>query len=123
MIQKTFINTAGKSMVQVTFTLPDSIWADRIHLVGDFNGWDRTSHPFQRDRAGRWILTVELDLGRAYQFRYLRDGQDWMSESQADACVCDRGGTDNFVVFTDPNFKRYFDEPAGGYWGRDDRIH
>ncbi|MEJ2558476.1 MAG: hypothetical protein P8186_20120 [Anaerolineae bacterium] len=38
MIHKTFIRTNGTSVARVTFTLPDSIWADQIYLVGDFNG-------------------------------------------------------------------------------------
>jgi 1,4-alpha-glucan branching enzyme len=110
MIHKTFIRTNGTSVARVTFTLPDSIWADQIYLVGDFNGWNRTSHPFQRDREGRWGLTVDLELGRAYQFRYLCDGEHWKNDSQADAHVHNRYGSDNFVVVTDPSFKQYFDK-------------
>ena len=28
--------------------------ADALHLTGDFNGWDRTSHPLTRDPWGVW---------------------------------------------------------------------
>jgi len=87
MINKTFINDGSKAVARVTFTLPDSIWADKIYLVGDFNDWDRTSHPFQRDREGRWIITVDLELGRAYQFRYLVDGKEWINDSQREGCI------------------------------------
>jgi 1,4-alpha-glucan branching enzyme len=52
MIHKTFVNGNGTGVARVTFTLPDSVWADRVYLVGDFNQWSRTSHPFQRDRDG-----------------------------------------------------------------------
>ena len=110
MIHKTFITVNGRTVVRVTFTLPDSIWADKIYLVGDFNHWNRTSHPFRRDRTGRWILTVDLEPGRAYQFRYLCDNDRWMNESQADAHVHNRYGSDNFVVITDPNFEQHRDE-------------
>jgi 1,4-alpha-glucan branching enzyme len=110
MIQKVFIETDRGPVARVTFSLPDSMWAEEVYLVGDFNGWNYTSHPFQRDRQGNWSLTVELELGRAYQFRYLRDGRDWMNDSQADACVHTRYGSDNFVVITDPHFKQYCDE-------------
>ncbi len=30
--------------------------AQALFLTGDFNGWDRTSHPLQRDDAGVWSL-------------------------------------------------------------------
>lgn len=107
MIQKTFVSADGRTVARVTFTLPDSVWADKIYLVGDFNRWNRNSHPFRRDRIGQWTLTLELDLGRAYQFRYLRDGQDWMNDGQADAYIHDTYGNHTFVVITDPNFKQY----------------
>ncbi len=67
-IQKTFVKAGERPVARVVFILPSSIWADTIYLVGDFNNWNRRSHPFQRDRDGRWILDVELELGRAYQF-------------------------------------------------------
>jgi 1,4-alpha-glucan branching enzyme len=104
-ISQTFITTERGQVARVTFTLSQSFWADRIHLVGDFNNWDRSSHPFRRDHEGRWVLTVDLEVDRAYQFRYLCDGE-WMNESQADAYVHNPHGGDNCVVVTDPNFQR-----------------
>jgi 1,4-alpha-glucan branching enzyme len=102
MIHKTFIQRDHQTLARVTFVLPSSIWADQIALVGDFNGWDSRSHPFGRDREGQWIVSVDLQIGRAYQFRYLCDGRNWMNDSEADA---PDGNNNNFVVFTDPNYK------------------
>lgn len=110
MIRKTFVNGNGNGVARVTFTLPNSIWADQIYLVGDFNQWNRTSHPLQRERGGQWTITINLELGRAYQFRYLRDTDGWMNDCQADAYVPTRFGNDNSVVITDPHFKQYCDE-------------
>ncbi|MEJ2554879.1 MAG: isoamylase early set domain-containing protein [Anaerolineae bacterium] len=110
MIDKAFVRTPKGLIARVTFTLPDSLWADAVYLVGDFNDWNRTSHPFRQDRQGQWILTVDLEPGRAYQFRYLCNGQNWMNDSQADAHVYNHYGSDNFVIITDPEFKRYNDE-------------
>lgn len=109
MIHKTFVETDSGLVARVTFTLPNSIWADAFYLVGDFNDWNRTSHPFPQDREGHWSITVDLELGRALQFRYLRDGEEWMNDNQADAYVPNLYGSDNFVVVTDPNFKPYYD--------------
>jgi 1,4-alpha-glucan branching enzyme len=83
MITKDIVETNGKTRAHVTFSVPSNIWADRINLVGDFNGWDRFSHPFQRDREGAWIISVDLEIGQSYQFYYLSDGTDRMYDSQA----------------------------------------
>uniref|UniRef100_A0A5S6R4S6 CBM_48 domain-containing protein n=1 Tax=Trichuris muris TaxID=70415 RepID=A0A5S6R4S6_TRIMR len=32
--------------------------ADGLFLRGDFNGWDRTSHPYDRKEFGRWELYI-----------------------------------------------------------------
>lgn len=108
MIHKTFVEHNGRLAAQVTFVVPNGLWADTLYLVGDFNGWQRTTHPFDHDeRAGRWTITVHLEIGRAYQFRYLRDQSDWLNDNQADAYVINPYGTDNFVVVTDPSFRHY----------------
>jgi 1,4-alpha-glucan branching enzyme len=109
MIQKSFIKSKGRSVARVTFILPNCTWANAIYLVGDFNDWNRTSDPLQRDREGDWRLTLDLDLGRAYQFRYLRDGEEWMNDNQADAQVTNPYGSANSVVITDTEFIPYYD--------------
>ena len=101
MIHKTLVETDEGIKVRVTFALPNSIWADRIYLVGDFNDWNNTSHPLQRDREGNWSISIDLERGRAYQFRYLCDGNRWMNDSQADAYELNPYSSDNFVVLTD----------------------
>lgn len=114
MIDKTFITRAEKPIACVTFTLPDGIWATTIYLVGDFNDWNRHSHPLQHDGDNKWTLTIDLDLGHAYQFRYLCDCSHWLNDTQADAYVVNAYGSDNFVLITDPTFKQYRDERKSG---------
>ena len=104
MIHKTFIEHGQGQVARVTFTLPESLWADAIYLVGDFDGWDRSAHPFQRDHAGHWTLSVDLEVGRTYQFRCLRD-DEWMNDNQADGYVQNSYGSTNFLVVTDPHFE------------------
>jgi 1,4-alpha-glucan branching enzyme len=115
MIRKTFIETDSRLVARVTFTLPNSIWANAIYLVGDFNDWNRTSHPFPQDRDGHWSITVDLELGRAFQFRYLRDGEEWMNDLWRNSAATEPTRTcpiptaaTTFVV-TDPNFEPYYD--------------
>ncbi len=52
MISKTFFKTPQGQIARVTFTLPDSLWADTICLVGDFDGWNPSAHPLEHHRDG-----------------------------------------------------------------------
>lgn len=109
MIHKSYVEVEGRAVARVTFSLPDTLWADRVMLVGDFNDWDIRAHPFSRTRAGGWVITLDLEPRRAYQFRYLQGKDQWMNEPHADACVHNVYGSDNSVVITDPDFVRYCD--------------
>jgi 1,4-alpha-glucan branching enzyme len=43
--------------------------ARSVYLVGDFNGWDTTSHPMRRRVDGCWFIEVQLTHGHhRYQF-------------------------------------------------------
>ena len=97
MISKRIVETGKGKVARVTFSLPDSIWADAIYLVGDFNNWNETSHPLRRGRDEVWAITVDLELNREYQFRYLKD-REWMNDSQADGYSQNPYGSDNFMV-------------------------
>ena len=99
MIRKSVVETEKGKVARVTFSLPDSVWADTIYLVGDFNGWNNTSHPFVLERDGAWVITVDLELNREYQFRYRRDGE-WMNDNHADGYAQNPYGSDNFIVMT-----------------------
>lgn len=97
MIHKRRSSKAGK--VIVIFEIPGTVWAERINVVGDFNGWDPQSLPFQQDRAGNWRVELELDAGREYRFRYLFDGEHWRDDWQADKYAPNPyGGYDSIVI-------------------------
>ena len=94
-------------MIQVTFTLPKSLWADVICLVGDFNNWHHSSHPLGQDHQGNWMITIPLQPNKTYQFRYLIDGHTWTNDDNADAYIRNFSGSDNSVVVTDPEFEKH----------------
>ena len=98
MIKKAPSKNPGK--VLVTFELPSAIWAERVNLVGEFNDWNTTNLPLHQDRDGQWRITLELDAGREYQFRYLVNGTDWYNDWHADRYVPNPFGSDNSVVVT-----------------------
>lgn len=84
--------------VTVTFQLPATIWAERVNLVGDFNDWSCHAHPLERTDDDTWKITIELEKGNSYQFRYLIDGQHWQNDWNADRYVPNPFGGDNSVL-------------------------
>jgi 1,4-alpha-glucan branching enzyme len=103
MIRKSFVEVNGQPVARVTFQLPKSTWADTIYLVGDFNEWNSSSHPFRLTREGAWTYTLDLEVKRSYCFRYRKDGE-WVNDGQADGYIHNHEDGDAFVVVTDPNF-------------------
>ena len=70
-------------------------------MCGEWNGWSADAGVMQRDAGGGFSVTVGLDAGRAYRFRYLLDGQRWDNDWAADAYVRnDFGGEDSVVDLT-----------------------
>lgn len=85
------ISSANPDRVEVTFSVPASIWADQIHLVGDFNRWDATATPMRPSEEG-WSTTLLLEREHPVGYGYLLDGQTWMCDSNADAYERADGG-------------------------------
>lgn len=87
-------------VVKVTFSLPSEVEADTACLVGDFNDWDENGLPMQQNSDGSFSVTLALEKGREYQFRYLVNGHQWHNDWQADSYVSNPFGGDNSVVIT-----------------------
>lgn len=77
------------SVCTVTFqmTKGKAASAKDIHLVGDFNSWDTKATPMKKQRDGSFSVTLDLNLGQEYQYRYLIDGTNWENDSEADKYV------------------------------------
>jgi 1,4-alpha-glucan branching enzyme len=92
-----------RGLVRVTFVLPSTTWAERINLVGEFNNWDTRATPMIRDRVDAdWKVTLELEAGRRYRFRYLLDGKEWLDDWHADDHAQNPyGGYDSVVDLTE----------------------
>lgn len=91
--------TKGKA--RVTFTVDPQVGAQAAAVCGEWNEWSEDADVMQRDAKGGLSVTVDLDAGRAYRFRYLLDGQRWDNDWAADAYVLnDFGGDDSVVDLT-----------------------
>lgn len=79
-----------KPVCKVTF----SISADtankysKAFLVGDFNKWDINATQMKKmKKDGSFAVTLELETGKEYEFRYLLDNSFWTNETEADKLV------------------------------------
>ena len=88
----------AKGTASVTFTLDPGVGAQTAAVCGDWNDWSADTDVMRRDAAGGFSLTVDLDAGRTYRFRYLLDGQRWDNDWAADAYVPNSFGGDDSVV-------------------------
>jgi CHAD domain-containing protein len=89
------IDRCGRA--SVTFTLPAAVRATRVVISGEWNGWSVGQDVM--DRVGDvFAVTIVLQAGRAYRFRYLLDGERWENDWDADAYVPNAFGTDDSVV-------------------------
>ena len=84
-IQKRYLKS--RPVGKVTFRLPpaDVPEAEKVALVGDFNDWDTSSTLMKRLRNGEFTVTLDLEPGRSYQFRYLVEDSIWTNDDEADA--------------------------------------
>ncbi|HKL85522.1 MAG TPA: isoamylase early set domain-containing protein [Treponemataceae bacterium] len=86
---------------KVTFELPveATTGVNKISLVGDFNNWESNTHVLSKNKEGLYSITVVLDQGCEYQFRYLMDDFRWENDWAADKYLpSTHGNADNSVV-------------------------
>ncbi len=75
--------------------------ATYVAVAGTFNHWDQHSHLMDRLTSGDFTLSVELESGKEYEFRYLIDGTRWENAWNADKYVWSAyAGCENSVVVT-----------------------
>jgi 1,4-alpha-glucan branching enzyme len=102
-IKKKYLNDYSKRKCRVTFLLPKGIGknAKRAQVVGEFNNWTHSATPMKKLKNGTFVATIELPIGREYQFRYLLDNKVWMNDSDADRFVpAPFGDSKNCVLTT-----------------------
>ena len=72
--------------------------ARHVELVGDFTSWQPGSIQLDGpDESGHWSATVELPAGR-YEYLFLVDGREWVTDPRADAHRPDGFGHMNAVM-------------------------
>jgi len=85
---------------KVTFRLPKEAAPDaqKVSIVGDFNNWDKGAAVMKRLKSGEFTITLELETGREYCYRYLIDDARWENDWCADRYRPNPFGCDDSVI-------------------------
>lgn len=87
---------------KITFTLPAEVVANATSglLLGDFNNWDNAKAPnLKKQKDGSMKVTLALEGGRSYHYRYLLDDGRWVNDFTAENYAHVSGyGVDNCVI-------------------------
>jgi 1,4-alpha-glucan branching enzyme len=97
-IEKKFLKT--RPVCKVTFTLAKEAApeAQTVCVMGEFNKWSRDANPMKRRKNGDFSVTLDLEQGHSYRFRYLIDGWKFENDWQADRYEPNPYGGDDSVV-------------------------
>ena len=93
-------NLKAKPVCKVKFALNGAQYdsATSIVVVGDFNNWQIGETPMKKAKTGGWSVTLDLETGKEYQFRYLIDGNNWENDPEADKFIPGGLGSENSVL-------------------------
>ena len=98
-LKKQFLKS--RPVCKVTFRVPRETAkaAETVHVVGEFNSWDVYATPMKSLKNGSFTVTIDLEQGREYQFRYLIDETRWENDWDADKYLPSPfGNCENSVV-------------------------
>lgn len=86
-IKKQYLKS--KPVCKVTFKVgkEEAQGAGKVSVLGDFNQWNDNEGEMKAMKDGSFSVTLELEAGKEYQFRYLADGNNWLNEAEADKHV------------------------------------
>jgi 5'-AMP-activated protein kinase regulatory beta subunit len=80
---------------RILFSIDDP-QAREVAVVGDFNTWDRASHPMKKDDNGLWRKIMMLPPGQ-YEYKFLVDGQ-WRTDPSNPRQCTNCYGTHNNIL-------------------------
>lgn len=100
MIKKQYVKS--RKVAKLTFKvaakeLPEGVAVKTLHVVGDFNGWNRAANPMKKSK-GVYATTIEVEPGTVVHFRYLANDLIWFNDWEAEEYLLGDEGEDNSVV-------------------------
>lgn len=86
--------------VKVTFSMPYSEGQPLLSVVGDFNDWQPGATKLVKRNNGTCSVSIALDAGQRFLFRYYGEDGVWINDETADAYEVSEYGSDNCVLLT-----------------------
>ena len=99
-LKKQFLKSKPVCKVSFRLDAPEIPGAKTVQLLGDFNNWDKSAEPMTALKTNDFTATLELETGKAYEFRYLINGSVWKNDPQADYFAANSYGQENSVIST-----------------------
>ncbi len=84
--------------VRVTFSMPAKACGDCLYLVGWFNEWDESVYRMERTEDDNWSVTLELERGCTYQYRFRTGNGQWLDDPSLPPPSGQLGLNRSFVV-------------------------
>ena len=72
-----------------------------VHVAGTFNNWDRMANALRPSGGRVWKTTISLAPGR-HQYKFVLDGEHWITDPKAQRNEDDGGGNVNSVLMLVP---------------------
>jgi serine protease AprX len=86
----------------IVFTFHDDR-ATRVHLVGDFNGWQTDDISFDATGGGLWRATIPCQVPGRYRYKILVDGERWTEDPSHARKEDDGHGGFNSILLIEGN--------------------
>lgn len=86
--------------VKVTFVQPHDAGQDTVSVVGDFNEWDPNKTKLVKRNNGTRSVTITVDPGKRYRFRYYCADGTWFNDEAADDYESSEHGSENCLLLT-----------------------
>lgn len=99
-LKKQFLKNGDVCKVTFRLSKAESNNAEKVNLVGSFNGWSTETAMMSPLKSGDFTLTLSLPLGQEFEFRYLLDNTTWINDPEADAFVQNGLGEENSLLKT-----------------------
>lgn len=93
--KKFYVNTDNDILKSVVFKF-NSKDAETIHIAGDFNNWNISSHPLFELGNNVFNTTIYLKPG-TYHYKFIVNGTDWVVDPNAE-CVDNENGEKHSVI-------------------------
>ena len=99
MVKKKYNKSGSKCTVTFVISPEQASGVSTANLVGDFNNWSKEAMPMASSKDKGFEISVELEPGHEFMFRYLLDQNRWENDWNADKYVpSPYMDTDNSIV-------------------------